>query len=73
MEKYFRERKRRENDRHNGKKVCHDNKINVRVVSLSIIKTFLRTVDVFSYVARKIKKRTNKNERILKVLMSTAL
>ena len=55
------------------KNVCHDNKIDVRMVSFSIMKTFLRTVDVFSYVARKIKKRTNKNERILKILMSTAL
>ena len=34
--------------------VCHDNKIDVRVVSFSKIKTFLRTVDVFSYVAKKI-------------------
>ena len=42
------------------KNVCHDNKIDVRVVSFSKMKTFLRTVDVFSYVDRKIKKRTSK-------------
>ena len=42
------------------KNVCHDNKIDVRVVSFSKMKTFLRTVDVFSYVARKIKERRSK-------------
>ena len=54
------------------KHVCHDNKIDVRVVSFSKIKTFLRTVDVFSYVARKTKKYSTKNDQILRNLMSAA-
>lgn len=54
------------------KNVCHDNKIDVRMVSFSIMKTFFRTVDVFSYVARKIENVQTKNERILKILMSIA-